>query len=55
MDRTESKETTGENENRSDSPTALQEIAMNDELPEATSQTVPDETTNNINIEGWCV
>ena len=28
---------------------------MNDELPEATSRTVPDETTNNINIEGRCL
>ena len=25
---------------------------MNDELPEETSRTVPDETTNNINLEG---
>ena len=55
MDQTESKEATGENENWSDSPTALQEIAMNDELPEATSRTVPDKTTNNINIEGRCL
>ena len=25
---------------------------MNNELPEETSQTVPDETTNNVNLEG---
>ena len=25
---------------------------MNDKLPEETSRTVPDETTNNVNLEG---
>ena len=54
-DRTKSKEATGENKNRSGSPTTLQEIAMNDKLPEATSRTVPDETTNNVNLEGRCL
>ena len=28
---------------------------MNDELPEATSRTVPDETTNYVNLEGQCL
>ena len=30
----------------------MQEIAKNDKLPDETSQTVPDETTNNVNLEG---
>ena len=51
-DQQELKEATGENKNRSGSPTALQEIEMNDELPEATSQPVLDETTNNVDLEG---
>ena len=51
-DRTELNEGTGENKNQSGSPTSLQEIAMNDELPEETSRTVPDKTTNNVNLEG---
>ena len=33
----------------------MQEIARNEELPEATSRTIPDETTNNINIDGRCL
>ena len=51
-DRTELKEGTGENKNQSGSTTSLREIAMNDELPEETSQRVPDETTNYVNLEG---
>ena len=52
MDQTESKEATWENKNQSGSPTMSQEIAMNNELTEETSQTVPDKTTNNVNLEG---
>ena len=51
-DRTELKEVTGERNNQSGLPTSLQEIAMNDELPEETSRTVPDETTINVNLGG---
>ena len=53
-DQKELKEATAENKNRSGSPTVLQEIEMNVELPEATSRTVPDETTNNVNLKGHC-
>ena len=52
-DRTELNEGTGENKNQSGSTTSSREIAMNDELPEETSRTVLDKTTNNVNPEGW--
>ena len=53
-EQTESMESTGVNKNRSSSPTTLQESTVNNELLEATSRTVPDETTNYVNPEGQC-
>ena len=54
-EQTESMESTGVNKNQSSSPTTLQESTVNNELLEATSRTVPDETTNYINPEGQCL
>ena len=42
------------NKNRSNSPTILQESTVNNELLEATTQTVLDETTNHANPEVQC-
>ena len=50
-EQTESLESTGVNKNRFGSPSILQESTANNELLEATSRTVPDETTNQANPE----
>ena len=54
-EQTESNESTGVNKNRSSSSTTSQESTLNDELLEATSRTVPDETTNYVDPEGQCL
>ena len=53
-DRIKLKEGTGENKNQSGSPTLLLNKATNNELPDETPRTVPDETTDNGNLEGRC-
>ena len=50
-EQTVSPESTGVNKNRFGSPSILQESTANNELLEATSRTVPDETTNQENPE----
>ena len=53
-EQTESMESTGVNKNRSSLPPILQESTVNNELLEATTRTVPDETTNHTNPEVQC-
>ena len=53
-EQTEPMESTGVNKNRSSSPNILQESMVNNELLEATTRTVPDETTNYVNPEVQC-
>ena len=53
-EQTEPMESTGVNKNRSSSPNILQESMVNNELLEATTWTVPDETTNYVNPEVQC-
>ena len=54
-EQTETMESVRVNKNRSNSPPILQESTMNNELLEATSQTVPDETINYANPEVQCL